>query len=103
MIEITDSALREIREIQRNEKMGDHGLRIYTAGMSCNGLRYGLSLVDVKMKNDAVFDSKGLNIYLEDGLEGEKGGFIIDYIDDEHTKGFTIERIDGCESECSKR
>ncbi|PHP45598.1 hypothetical protein B6V01_003240 [Methanosarcinales archaeon ex4572_44] len=103
MIEITDSALKEVRQIQRNEKMEGHGLRIYTAGVGCSGLRYGLRLVDAKGEDDSVFDSKGLNIYVEGELGDRRGGFIIDYIDDQRVKGFTIGRIGlGCGSACSK-
>jgi len=103
MIEVTDSALREVRQIQRNEKIEDHGLRIYTAGIGCSGVRYGLRLVDEKKEDDSVFGSEGLDIYVEGELEDRSGGFIIDYIDNQHAKGFTIERIGlGGGSICSK-
>ena len=102
MIEITDSALREVRQIQSNEKIEGHGLRIYTAGIGCSGVQYGLRLVDENKEDDSIFGSEGLDIYVEGELDSRKGGFVIDYIDNQHTKGFTIERIGLDGRSCNK-
>jgi iron-sulfur cluster assembly accessory protein len=91
MIEITDAALAEIKQILKQENREGYGLRIYAAGISCSGIQYGLSLEKEKRENDTVFDAEDLSIYVDSELEEETDGFVIDFIDNEYGRGFIIE------------
>lgn len=104
MIEITETAAKEIKQILKDENSEGCGIRIYAAGMSCSGIHYGLSIENEKRENDRVFDSNDLSIYVDGELEEETDGFIIDYIDNEYGRGFIIENPNasacgpGCDS-----
>jgi iron-sulfur cluster assembly accessory protein len=103
MIEITETAAKEVKQIFKEEHSEGYGIRIYAAGMSCSGVYYGLSLEREKKENDKVFDSNDLSIYVDSEIEEETDGFIIDYIDNEYGKGFIIENpnASACGPSCS--
>lgn len=103
MIEITDAAAVELKQLLEKEKKTDHGLRIFAAGIGCSGVQYGLSLELSPKSEEAVSESKGIKIFFDKHIEGDIEDFKIDYIDNEYGKGFVIDNPNaaGCGSGCS--
>ena len=103
MIEITDSAAAELKQLLEKEKKTDYGLRIFAAGMSCSGIQYGLALEKASKKDDVVSESKGVKIFYGKDIEEDIEEFKIDYINNEYGNGFTIDNPNAqkCGSGCS--
>ena len=90
MIEITDAAASELKQILEKEKKSDHGLRVFAAGMGCNGVQYGLTLEKSPKTEDSVLETNGIKIIFCKDLEEDIDELRIDFIDNDHGKGFVI-------------
>jgi iron-sulfur cluster insertion protein len=103
MIEITDTAAAELKELLEKEKKNDHGLRVFAAGMGCSGVQYGLTLEKAEKEDDAVSESNGIKIFFKKDIQEEIEEFKIDFIDNEYGKGFVIDNphASKCGSGCS--
>lgn len=99
MIEITDAASQELRQLLEKEDKSDYGLRIFVAGIGCGGIQYGLTLEKSPKKEDKVIQSKGIKICKE--LMDEVNELKIDYIDNEYGKGFVIDNPNAYGLGCS--
>ncbi len=91
MIEITDAAAAELKQLLENENKTDHGLRIFTAGMGCSGIQYGLTLEKSPRNGEEVSESNGVKIFYDKEIKDDIDEFKIDYIDNEYGKGFIID------------
>ncbi len=90
MIEITDAAASELKQLLEEQNKTDHGLRIFAAGLGCRGVQYGLSLEKSPGKEDHVLESNGIMIIINKDLQEDIEELKIDYIDNDHGKGFII-------------
>jgi len=90
MIEITDAAASELKQILEKEKKSDHGLRVFAAGMGCSGVQYGLTLEKSPKTEDSVLETNGIKIIFCKDLEEDIDELRIDFIDNDHGKGFVI-------------
>ncbi|MCX9012593.1 MAG: iron-sulfur cluster assembly accessory protein [Candidatus Methanoperedens sp.] len=90
MIEITDAAAAELKQLLEREKKSDHGLRIFEAGTGCSGVQYGLTLERSPKTDDAVLESNGIKIFCNKEIQEDIDEFKIDYIDNDYGKGFII-------------
>jgi iron-sulfur cluster assembly accessory protein len=91
MIEITDAAASELKQLLEEQNKTDHALRIFAAGLGCRGVQYGLSLEKSPGKEDDVLESKGIKIIFSKDLQEDIEELKIDFIDNDHGKGFVIE------------
>jgi len=102
MIELTDTAAAELKQLLKKEKKVDHGLRIFVAGMGCNGLQYGLMLEKSPKEGEEVSESNGVKIFYDKEIKDDIDEFRIDFIDNEYGKGFVIDNPNArCGSGCS--
>ncbi len=90
MIEITDAAASELKQLLEEQNKKDHGLRIFAAGLGCRGVQYGLSLEKSPGEEDASLESNGIKIIFSKDLQEEIKELKIDYIDNDRGKGFVI-------------
>ena len=102
MIEITDTAAAELKELLEKEKKNDHGLRVFAAGIGCSGVQYGLTLEKTAKEDDAVSESNGVKIFFKKDIQEDIEEFKIDFIDNEYGKGFVIDNphASKCGSSC---
>ncbi|VVB94814.1 Iron-sulfur cluster insertion protein ErpA [uncultured archaeon] len=102
MIEITNTAAAELKQLLEKEKKTDHGLRIFAAGMGCSGIQYGLTLEKSPKNGEEVSESNGIKIFFDKDLHDDISEFKIDFIDNEYGKGFVIDNPNAkCGSGCS--
>ena len=103
MIEITDAAAAELKELLEKEKKTDHVLRVFEAGMGCSGIQYGLTLEKSAKKEDEVLESNGIKIIFKKDISEDIEDFKIDFIDNEYGRGFVIDNPHAakCGSGCS--
>jgi iron-sulfur cluster assembly protein len=97
MIEITDAAARMIKHSLVEGKV----IRMFLAAIDATGANYGLALGDEE-KDDVVFESRGVKIYMSPNDAELLRETIIDYVDDERGTGFVIrgpqDDVSGCEA-----
>lgn len=103
MVDITDLAAEELKNLLEQENKQDHALRIFMAGMGCSGIRYGMSLDDTKKEEDVELTSNGVRIFIPSSIHESLNGAEIDFIDNEVGKGFIIRDPNApqCGSGCS--
>jgi iron-sulfur cluster insertion protein len=103
MVEITDLAAEELKNLLEQENKQDHALRIFMAGMGCSGISYGMSLDDTKKEEDVELTSNGVRIIIASSIRESLDGAKIDFIDNETGKGFIIKDSNApqCGSCCS--
>ena len=103
MIEITEAAAAELKQLLEKEKKTDHGLRIFAAGFGCSGIQYGLTLEKTPKNEDVVSESNGIKIFFNKDIQDDIDEFKIDYIDNEYGNGFVIDNPNAakCGSGCS--
>ncbi len=103
MVDITDLAAEELKNLLEQENKQDHALRIFTAGMGCSGVRYGMSLDDTRNEEDVELTSNGVRILIASSIQESLDGVEIDFIDNEAGKGFVIKDPNAaqCRSCCS--
>ncbi|KAF5413103.1 MAG: Iron-sulfur cluster insertion protein ErpA [Candidatus Methanocomedens sp.] len=103
MIEVTELAAGELKNLLEQENKQDHALRIFIAGMGCSGLSYGMTLDDTKKDDDLEVTSNGVRLFMTSEIQESLDGAKIDYIDNEQGKGFVINDPNApkCGSGCS--
>ncbi|MCG7850188.1 MAG: iron-sulfur cluster assembly accessory protein [ANME-2 cluster archaeon] len=103
MIEVTELAAGELKNLLEQENKQDHALRIFIAGMGCSGLSYGMTLDDTKKDDDLEMTSNGVRLFMTSEIQESLNGAEIDYIDNEQGKGFVINNPNApkCGSGCS--
>jgi iron-sulfur cluster assembly protein len=99
MIEVTDAAADMIKRSMAQGKV----IRMFLAAIDATGANYGLALGDQE-KDDIVFESKGVKIYMSPQDAELLGETIVDYANDDRGTGFIIrgplDEVAGCEA-CS--
>ncbi len=103
MIEITEAAAAELKQLLEKEKKTDHGLRIFAAGFGCSGIQYGLKLEKSPKNEDVVSESNGIKIFFDKDIRDDIDEIKIDYINNEYGNGFVIDNpsVAKCDSGCS--
>jgi len=103
MVDVTDLAAEELKNLLEQENKQDHALRISMAGMGCSGVRYGMSLDDTRNEEDVELTSNGVRILIASSIQESLDGVEIDFIDNDEGKGFIIKDLNApqCGSCCS--
>lgn len=89
---LTPAAADVVRGLLKDRNLdSSYALRVYVAGRTCSGLQYGMALDNHPRETDALFESEGLKVLVDDRSIRLMAGSRIDYIDDERGKGFLVE------------
>ena len=64
-IEITDSAVEEIRRLREKEGISAGGLRVGIKGGGCSGLSYNLGFESEARKGDKVFERDDVRLFCD--------------------------------------
>jgi iron-sulfur cluster assembly accessory protein len=89
VVNLTENAAKQIKEMLTNpENTGKH-LRVYVEGGGCSGLQYGM-VFDEKRPDDASADFFGVSVLVDSFSAGYLRGAIIDFSDELTGGGFKI-------------
>ncbi len=88
MIEITEKAIAQIKAVLASEGKEGHGLRIGVEGCGCSGFNYFLEIQKAPRPTDHVLQFDGVTIFIDEPSAGHLRGAILDFIEEEHMKGF---------------
>jgi iron-sulfur cluster assembly accessory protein len=98
MLEVTDSAQRELKKILEDAKLSNPGIRVFASSDSCCcGPSYGISITENAMEGDKLLEKEGLKIFIDPAAYDDLAKAVIDFTDEE--RGFVIQGLES--SECS--
>ena len=98
---LTPAAAEVVRGLRQQQNLDEsYALRVYIAGQTCSGFKYGMALDNKPRETDATFESEGLKVLVDDTSIQYMAGAIVDYIDDERGKGFLVDNPNAAPS-CS--
>lgn len=89
-VTLTESAAKKIKEIQKAEGIQKSGLRFGDRAGGCGGYEYTLEFSEKAEKDDAVFESHGVSIFVNKGMLNRLVGSEIDYVEGLMGGGFKI-------------
>lgn len=91
MIEISDVASEQIKEMIDNQASGKMFLRVGVVDGGCSGLSYDLRLDEQQTDDDLFFKMKGFNLLIDSKSVEFLEGLKIDYKLQGMTGGFTMD------------
>lgn len=87
-ISLTSKAGDKVREIREAENLGEQGLRVRVIGGGCSGFTYDLFFEDETTEFDFVYQSEGVQLYVDMMSLQYLEGTMIDYVEGLHGAGF---------------
>eukprot|EP00914_Ancora_sagittata_P007873 GHVO01015476.1.p1 GENE.GHVO01015476.1~~GHVO01015476.1.p1 ORF type:complete len:112 (-),score=8.72 GHVO01015476.1:276-611(-) len=91
VVEITEKALDQIRNIFLNENKGvDYGLRLGVIGGGCSGLSYKIDF-DSKKEKDNVYNYDDVRVFIDPKSSIYLKGVVLDFKDGLNGKGFVFD------------
>ena len=91
-VTISTAAAGIVRDLLQQRNLDNtYGLRVFISGRTCSGFQYGMGFENKPSETDTVFKSEGLDVIVDEGSLQFMAGARIDYIDDEHGKGFLVD------------
>ena len=79
MIEVTETALKNVKEYLRDQKI-ESAVRIAMMSGDCSGPSLGLAIDEAK-ESDLAFEQDGVNFLVEKGLVETCGTITVDFIE----------------------
>jgi iron-sulfur cluster assembly accessory protein len=89
VVNLTESAAKQIKEMLANPENAGKNLRVYVEGGGCSGLQYGM-VFDEKRPDDASTDFHGVSVLVDPFSAGYLRGATIDFSDSLTGGGFKI-------------
>jgi iron-sulfur cluster insertion protein len=89
MVEITDRAYEQIREIMLDQNT-DEPLRVFVQGGGCSGFQYGFTFDKEQNEDDFVFEDKGIKVLIDAMSMTYLEGASIDYKEELMSSQFVI-------------
>ena len=91
VIEVTTPAAERIRDLLEKEgKLGSHGLRLKVIGGGCSGLRYELAFDDRVGENDTELEVGGIRVLVDEKSALYLVGTTLDFVDTLQESGFKM-------------
>lgn len=91
VVEITESASFQIKEMMRHNEEEDSFLRVAVKGGGCSGLTYGMGFEKEQAQEDDRFEQFGIPILIAKEDAPILKGTVVDYKQSLMGGGFTIE------------
>jgi iron-sulfur cluster insertion protein len=91
-IQLTLAAAEIVRGLRLQQNLNEsYALRVYISAQTCSGFQYGMALDNNALPTDTIFDSEGVKVIIDETSMQYMAGATIDFIDDQHGKGFLVE------------
>ena len=89
-IEISDTAISEVRRMMHKEGVQAHGLRVGVKGGGCSGLSYNITFESQSRTGDKVFEREGVKLFCDLKSYIYLNGTVLDYDSGLMGKGFVF-------------
>jgi iron-sulfur cluster assembly protein len=91
LVEVTEAAAAQIKRLlDQDGKAATHALRMKVVGGGCSGLQYQLAFDDQVRETDAVIESNGVRVVVDERSALYLAGTSLDYLDTLMESGFKI-------------
>ncbi len=90
MLQLTDNAVKKVRQLMGAENKAGYGLRVAVKGGGCSGFEYGLTFENEAGENDQVMEFDGLKVFVDGMSNMYLEDVSIDYVDNLQDSGFKI-------------
>lgn len=90
MVQLTPAAAAKFQEMLDSEDREGYGLRLYVTGGGCSGYSYGMAFAEEPDEGDAVVQSQGLRVFVDEESAPLVQGAVIDYTESITGSGFHI-------------
>ena len=90
MLQLTENAVRKVKQLMAAEDKPDHALRVAVKGGGCSGFEYALTFEKGQRDNDEVMEYDGLKVYVDAMSKLYLDEVSIDYLDSLQEAGFKI-------------
>ena len=91
LIDVTAPAVERIRDLLDKEgKLGSHGLRLKVIGGGCSGLRYELAFDDRVSEHDTELEIDGIRVLIDEKSALYLVGTTLDFVDTLQESGFKM-------------
>jgi len=86
-ISLTPTAAKHVAA-QLQQRQGGLGIRLGVKTTGCSGLAYVLEFVDSQAQNDAMFESQGVTVFVDQKSLAFLDGTVMDYVKNGLNEGF---------------
>ena len=90
MINLTDSAIKQITQLSNESDQKDHHMRIFVEAGGCSGFEYGMSF-DCEKEGDNKVEKGGIVVLIDPSSLSYLNGCTIHFDDGLTCKGFEIQ------------
>ncbi len=91
-VSLTPAAAEVVRDLLKQRDLDDsYALRVFISGQGCSGFQYGMGFENKPGETDAIFESEGLKVIVDEGSMQYMNGATVNYVDDERGKGFLVD------------
>ncbi|HXV75480.1 MAG TPA: iron-sulfur cluster insertion protein ErpA [Candidatus Polarisedimenticolaceae bacterium] len=91
MLNLTDNAVKKVKNLLEAENKAGFGLRVAVQGGGCSGFQYGLTWEKEEKPNDNVLEFAGLRVFVDPLSAMYLEDVRIDYVDSLSGSGFKID------------
>lgn len=89
-VKITEKAVKKLKEILKEQKKEDYGLRIAVIPGGCSGFQYAFDFEKEEKENDTVVEVDAVKFFVDNESMKKLKGAIIDYVETLQGAGFKI-------------
>lgn len=89
-VTLSEPAAQAVRGIMTEKNLQGYALRLFISGGGCSGYQYGLALDNNVRTEDAVFETDGIRLIVDEVSINYLQGATVDYVEGESTSGFKI-------------
>ncbi len=93
MIDISNKAVEQFKNLVLESGVENGCIRIFVAGRGCCGLSFGMDIAEEGDIEDQLLEKNGLKIYIQQLAFDALSNATIDYMEDEYNSGFVIKGI----------
>lgn len=90
MVKLSDSAVKQIKQVQAFENKPDSVLRVSVTGGGCSGMSYKLDFVEAGTERDKTFEQDGVRVVVDPKSLLYLTGMELDYSGGLNGKGFVF-------------
>ena len=91
VVTLTEKAASKVKQMIVKEKKEGYGLRLGVVSGGCSGYMYEVALEKASKENDAVFEDKGIKIFMNPESVPFMKGSTDDYKESLQNSGFKID------------
>ncbi len=98
MINLTDRAATQIRDLLERQEKPNAFLRVFVSGGGCSGFQYGMTLEEEPMEGDQEFAANGIKVIVDPRSADYVEGAEVDFVDNLMGGGFKIDNPNAASS-----